>query len=119
MARIGLEHERTWLVRLAEWGSRRKYGKGMDRGRAALHNRRVMASMLLLEGAAARWKGVDPGLKGRGGGEGAGSVPEGARRDGDVGGDRVQLVYGLRVLGVPPPGCRSGETAGCAKVAGQ
>jgi alkylhydroperoxidase family enzyme len=63
MARIGLEHERTWLVRLAEWGSRRKYGKVMDPGRAALHNRRVMASMLLLEGSAARWKALDPDLK--------------------------------------------------------
>src|SRR3954469_22058604 len=63
MARIGLEHERTWLVRLAEWGSRRKYGKVMDPGRAALHNRRGMASMLLLEGSAARWKALDPDLK--------------------------------------------------------
>ncbi|MEU4289475.1 carboxymuconolactone decarboxylase family protein [Kribbella sp. NPDC026596] len=63
MARIGLDHERTWFVRLAEWGSRRKYGKVPDPGKVALHNRRVLVSTLLLEGSAARWKALAPELK--------------------------------------------------------
>lgn len=63
MARIPLEHERTWFVRLAEWVSRRKYGKMLDPGKAALHNRRVLVSMGLTEGSAARWKALDPDLK--------------------------------------------------------
>jgi alkylhydroperoxidase family enzyme len=63
MARIGLEHKRTWFVRLAEWGSRRKYGEVLDPGKAALHSRRVLTTMLLMEGTAARWKALDPGLK--------------------------------------------------------
>src|SRR5215510_4741370 len=63
MARIGLEHRRTWFVRMAEWGSRRKYGKVPDPGKVALHNRGVLVSTLLMEGSAARWKTLDPGLK--------------------------------------------------------
>jgi alkylhydroperoxidase family enzyme len=63
MARIGLEHERGWLVRLAEWGSRRKYGKVLEPGQVALHNPRVLTSMLLLEGSAARWNKLAPDLK--------------------------------------------------------
>lgn len=63
MARIALEHKRTWFVRLAEWGSRRKFGKVLDPGQAALHNRRVLVSMLLMEGSAGRWNTLDPTLK--------------------------------------------------------
>jgi alkylhydroperoxidase family enzyme len=63
MARIGLEHDRTWFVRLVEWGSRRKYGKVPDPGKVALHNRRVLTSMLLTEGSAARWNTLDPTQK--------------------------------------------------------
>lgn len=63
MARVGMEHRRSLVVRLAEWGSRRKYGKVLEPGQAALHNRRVLVSMLLLEGSAARWKTLDPELK--------------------------------------------------------
>ncbi|MFD3404185.1 carboxymuconolactone decarboxylase family protein [Kribbella sp. NPDC058693] len=63
MARIALEHQRGWFVRLAEWGSRRKYGTVLEPGQAALHNRRVLTSMLLLEGSAARWNKLDPELK--------------------------------------------------------
>lgn len=62
MARIELEHRRTWFVRLAEWGSRRRYGKVLDPGRVWLHNRRVLTSFLLLEGSAGRWKALDPTL---------------------------------------------------------
>src|SRR5215211_3481391 len=63
MARIGLEHDKTWFVRLVEWGSRRKYGKVPDPGKVALHNRRVLTSMLLTEGSAARWNTLDPTQK--------------------------------------------------------
>jgi len=63
MARIGLEHERTWFVRTTEWVSRRKFRKVPDPVRVALHNRRVLVSTLLLEGTAERWKALDPGLK--------------------------------------------------------
>ncbi|TDD20594.1 carboxymuconolactone decarboxylase family protein [Kribbella turkmenica] len=63
MARISLEHRRTWFVRLVDWGSRRKFGKVMDPGRAAMHNKRVLASMMLMEGSAARWTKLDPTLK--------------------------------------------------------
>jgi alkylhydroperoxidase family enzyme len=63
MARITLEHERGWFVRVAEWGSRRKYGMVLEPGQAASHNGRVLTSMLLLEGSAARWNKLEPGLK--------------------------------------------------------
>jgi alkylhydroperoxidase family enzyme len=63
MARISLEHKRTWLVRLLEWGSRRKYGQVPDPGKVALHNRGVLVTTLLLEASAARWKTLDPELK--------------------------------------------------------
>ena len=63
MARISLEHRRTWFVRLVEWGSRRKFGKVMDPGRAAMHNKRVLVSTMLMEGSAARWTKLDPTLK--------------------------------------------------------
>ena len=63
MARIGLEHERSWFVRLVEWGSRRKFRKVPAPVGVALHNRRVLVSTLLLEGSAERWKALDPGLK--------------------------------------------------------
>ncbi|MFI7063543.1 carboxymuconolactone decarboxylase family protein [Kribbella sp. NPDC050124] len=63
MARIGLQHRRTWFVRLAEWGSRRRFGKVLDPGQAVMHNKRVLVSMMLMEGSATRWTKLDPTLK--------------------------------------------------------
>jgi alkylhydroperoxidase family enzyme len=63
MARIGLEHDRSWFVRAVEWGSRRKFRKVPDPVKVALHNRPVLISTMLLEGSVTRWKSLDPGLK--------------------------------------------------------
>ena len=63
MARIELEHRKTWFVRMVEWSSRRMYRKVPDPAKVALHNRRVLVSTMLLEGSAARWKKLDPTLK--------------------------------------------------------
>ncbi|TCN30464.1 alkylhydroperoxidase family enzyme [Kribbella orskensis] len=63
MARIGMEHRRTVFVRVLEWWSRKKYGEVLDPVKVALHNRRVLASTVLLEGTAARWNKLDPTLR--------------------------------------------------------
>ncbi|ADB34450.1 Carboxymuconolactone decarboxylase [Kribbella flavida DSM 17836] len=63
MARISLEHRRTVFVRAMEWYSKRKYGDVLDPGKAALHHRGVLTTMLALEGSAARWSRLDPTLK--------------------------------------------------------
>lgn len=63
MARIGLEHRRTVFVRAGEWFSKKKYGQVLDPGKAAMHNRRVLTSTMLLEVSAARWNKADPTLK--------------------------------------------------------
>ena len=63
MSRIPLEHPRTPVVRIAEWWSRRKYGDVLDPGKAALHNRGVLTTLLLTEGTVKLWRGLDPTLK--------------------------------------------------------
>jgi len=63
MARIGMEHRRTALVRVMEWWSRKKYGQVLDPGKVALHNRRVLVSSMVLEASAARWNKLDPTLR--------------------------------------------------------
>ncbi|TDW91884.1 carboxymuconolactone decarboxylase family protein [Kribbella sp. VKM Ac-2566] len=63
MARVGMEHRRSLVVRLVEWGSRRKFRKVPDPVKVALHNRRVLLSTTLLEATAERWKALDPELK--------------------------------------------------------
>jgi alkylhydroperoxidase family enzyme len=63
MARVSLVHERTWVVRVMEWVSRRKYGQVLDPGRAAMHNGRVLTTSAVVELTAARWNKLDPTLK--------------------------------------------------------
>lgn len=60
MARISLEHRRTPFVRLMLAYSRRAYGKVLDPGLVALHNRRVLFTMLRTERSVARWKTLPP-----------------------------------------------------------
>jgi alkylhydroperoxidase family enzyme len=63
MARISLEHRRTPFVRAMEWFTRRKYGEVLDPGKVMLHNRRVLATAMVVELAAARWNQLDPTLR--------------------------------------------------------
>lgn len=58
MARIPLEHKQTPVMRMAEAYSRRKYGDVLEPGLVALHNRRVLATMMLTESTVARWKSL-------------------------------------------------------------
>ena len=63
MTRIPLEHPRTPFVRFSEWYSKRKYGDVLAPGKVALHNRKVLTTMMLTEMTAARWNGLDPVLR--------------------------------------------------------
>jgi alkylhydroperoxidase family enzyme len=63
MSRIPMDHPRTPFVRFTEWYSKRKYGEVLDPGRAALHNRKVLTTLMLTEGSAARWNSLDPTLQ--------------------------------------------------------
>lgn len=63
MARIPLEHERTWPMRIAEAYSRRKYGAVLEPGLVAMHNPRVLVTMLLSESTVTRWKSLPETLK--------------------------------------------------------
>jgi alkylhydroperoxidase family enzyme len=63
MARISSEHRRTPFVRAMEWFTRRKYGEVLDPGKVMLHNRRVLATAMVVELAAARWNQLDPTLR--------------------------------------------------------
>jgi alkylhydroperoxidase family enzyme len=63
MARISLDPPRTPLIRIAEWYSRRKYGKVLDPGKAVGHNPKVLMSYARFEQSVAKWKALDPGLK--------------------------------------------------------
>lgn len=63
MARISLDPPRGIFLRIAEWYSRRKYGKVMDPLRAAAHNPRVLRATALYEARIAKWRDLDPGLK--------------------------------------------------------
>ncbi|MFC7326639.1 carboxymuconolactone decarboxylase family protein [Marinactinospora rubrisoli] len=63
MARISLTPPDTLLNRVAAWYSRRGYGKVLAPGLAMGHNARVLLAYVRLERAAARWNGLDPGLK--------------------------------------------------------
>ncbi len=64
LARIPLDHPRTVALRLAEWYSRRRYGQVLEPGLAAFHHRGVLATTLLTESSASRWRSLDPTLKG-------------------------------------------------------
>ena len=63
-ARVPLQHRRTLFVRAVEAWSRRRYGAVLEPGLVALHNRRVLTTMLRTEQGAARWNRLDPELKG-------------------------------------------------------
>lgn len=63
MARISLDPPRGIFLRIAEWYSRRKYGKVMDPLRAVAHNPRVLRAGAFYEARIARWRDLDPGLK--------------------------------------------------------
>lgn len=63
-ARVPLRHRRTVFVRLLEAWSRRRYGAVLEPGLVALHNRRVLTTLLRTETSAARWNALDPTLKG-------------------------------------------------------
>ena len=63
MARISLDPPRGVFLRIAEWYSRRKYGKVMDPLRAMGHNPRVLRAGAAYEARIARWRDLDPGLK--------------------------------------------------------
>ncbi|HWM35869.1 MAG TPA: carboxymuconolactone decarboxylase family protein [Streptomyces sp.] len=63
MARISLDPPRTVFLRLAEWYSRRKYGKVLDPLLAMGHNPRVLRAGAFYEQRIAKWRDLDPGLK--------------------------------------------------------
>ncbi|MGK5547397.1 carboxymuconolactone decarboxylase family protein [Streptomyces sp. URMC 127] len=63
MARISLTPERTPLVRITEWYSRRAYGKVLEPLMALAHNRRVLLTTSRFELSVGRWKKLDPQLK--------------------------------------------------------
>jgi len=63
MARISLEPPRTPFLRLAEWYSRRKYGRVLDPLLAMGHNPRVLRAGAFYEQRIAGWRALDPGLK--------------------------------------------------------
>lgn len=55
MARIPLQHRKTLFVRAMTAYSKRAYGKVLEPGLAALHNRRVLWTMVRSERSVARW----------------------------------------------------------------
>lgn len=63
MSRISLDPPRGLLLRLAEWYSRRTYGKVLDPLRAMGHNMPVLMATARYEQRIAKWKALDPGLK--------------------------------------------------------
>ncbi|CAM5346165.1 carboxymuconolactone decarboxylase family protein [Streptomyces abikoensis] len=63
MARISLTPDRTPLVRITEWYSRRAYGKVLEPLMALAHNRRVLLTTSRFELSVGRWKKLDPQLK--------------------------------------------------------
>ncbi|GAA0448446.1 carboxymuconolactone decarboxylase family protein [Streptomyces stramineus] len=63
MARISLTPDRTPLIRLVQWYSRRAFGKVLDPVMAYGHHRRVLIASSRFEMAIGRWKKLDPQLK--------------------------------------------------------
>ena len=62
MARIPLDHPRTFTVRLLEAYSTRRFGAVLDPGRVFLHHRGVMRAFLATERGAARLHTLPPTL---------------------------------------------------------
>lgn len=59
-ARVPLAHRRTPYLRLIEAYSRRRYGAVLEPGLVALHNRKVLRTMIKTESGVARWNRLDP-----------------------------------------------------------
>jgi alkylhydroperoxidase family enzyme len=62
MARISLDPPRGVFLRIAEWYSRRKYGRIMDPLRATGHNPRVVRAIAFYESRIEKWHDLDPVL---------------------------------------------------------
>lgn len=62
-ARIPLDHPNSVFLRIARWWSTRKYGAMLEPALAALHNRKVLTTMSLLELSVPRWSSLDPDLR--------------------------------------------------------
>jgi alkylhydroperoxidase family enzyme len=63
MARISLNPPRTLTVRIAEWYSRRRFGKVLDPVRALGHHPRALLDGGRYEQRIEKWKELDGGLK--------------------------------------------------------
>jgi AhpD family alkylhydroperoxidase len=63
VARVPMQHRRTAFVRLLEAWCRYRYGAVLEPALVALHNRRVLVTLLRTETSAARWNALDPTLK--------------------------------------------------------
>jgi AhpD family alkylhydroperoxidase len=61
--RVPLTHRRTPFVRALEAYSRFRYGGVLEPGLVALHNRRVLRTLIKTESSAKRWNRLDPTLK--------------------------------------------------------
>ncbi|MEU9116730.1 carboxymuconolactone decarboxylase family protein [Streptomyces sp. NPDC048483] len=62
-ARISLTPPRTLTLRLAEWYSRRAYGKVMEPALVFGHHPRALRAYFAFEARLGRWKALDPTLK--------------------------------------------------------
>lgn len=62
-ARIPLDHPNGVFLRIARWWSTRKYGAMLEPALAALHNRKVLTTMSLMELSVPRWSSLDPDLR--------------------------------------------------------
>ncbi|WP_375423270.1 carboxymuconolactone decarboxylase family protein [uncultured Friedmanniella sp.] len=63
-ARVPLQHRRTLVIRAIEAWSRRRYGAVLQPGLVAMHNRRVLTTLMRTETSAARWNTLDPTVRG-------------------------------------------------------
>lgn len=63
MARISLDPRRTVWMRLAEWLTKRKYGKVLEPGLALGHHPKVLWAYFAYESKVAKWNELDLGLK--------------------------------------------------------
>ncbi|MFI9047803.1 carboxymuconolactone decarboxylase family protein [Streptomyces sp. NPDC053427] len=63
MARIPLTPPRTLTLRLAQWYSRRAYGKVMEPALVLGHHPRILRAYFAFEAKVGRWRALDPTLK--------------------------------------------------------
>ncbi|KIZ14547.1 carboxymuconolactone decarboxylase family protein [Streptomyces natalensis] len=62
-ARISLSPPRTLTLRLAEWYSRRTYGKLLEPALVFGHHPRLLRAYFAFEAKTGRWRALDPTLK--------------------------------------------------------